>query len=390
MMRQTVLFAWLFSVACAPSEPATGTTALVDLPLLTLSEPTLQIGLVDGAEEYLFGSVEGVLRLEDGSVAVSDGGASKVSIYDSNGSYVASFGRAGQGPGEFRNLSRIYAHGTDSLRVLDRSTGRVSSFDVRGEYGGQTDGYDLSQDSTFSLDAWLYGRFWVDGALAASERARVKEALDRLPQPRLSPGYRIVRVARDGTFLIREPDTDPDGTRKWTAIDAAGVAVAVVHMPERFVPMDIYGGEILGRWTGESGVHLARAYQLQETDETRPVPAWLTGAESIVTLQVPPDPDELMQLMRGTIKQMATSQEIHYASNMTYTARLDSLEFEQPEGLEINFVMANSRGWAAVFTHPGMDRVCGLGYGYVVPPGWVPGMIVCAPEARPIADDEER
>ena len=130
------------------------------------------------------------------------------------------------------------------------------------------DGYDLSQDSTFSLDAWLYGRFWVDGALAASARTRVKAALDRLPQPRLSPGYRIVRMARDGTLFIREPDTDPDGTSEWTAIDAAGDAVAVVHMPDRFEPMDIYAGEMLGRWTGESGVHLVRAYQLQETDET--------------------------------------------------------------------------------------------------------------------------
>ncbi len=49
--------------------------------------------------------------------------------------------------------------------------------------------------------------------------------------------------------------------------------------------------------------------------------------------------------------------------------------------LEVDFVIANTRGWAAVFTHPGMDRVCALGYGYVVPPGWVPGMVICAPEA---------
>lgn len=385
MMRYAVLSVWLFAVACTPPEPATEATAPAELPLLTLSGPTLEIGLIDGDEEYLFGSVESVLRLEDGRVAVSDGGASRVSFYDSDGVFVGSFGRVGQGPGEFRNLSRIYAHGTDSLRVLDRSTRRVSTFDVHGEYGGQMDGYDLSQDSTFSLDAWLYGRFWVDGALAASARARVKAALDRLPQPRLSPGYRIVRMARDGTLFIREPDTDPDGTSEWTAIDAAGDAVAVVHVPDRFEPMDINAGEMLGRWTGESGVHLVRAYQLQETDETRPVPAWLTGAESIVTLEVPPDPDELLSLMKSTIKQMATRQEIHYSKNMSYTTRLDALEFEQPEGIEVNFVIANTRGWAAVFTHPGMDRVCGLGYGSEVPPGWVPGMVICAPEARTVA-----
>lgn len=382
MMRPTVLCVSLFVVACASSEPATDVTAPPELRLMTLSEPTLEIGLIDGDEHYLFASIESVVRLPDGRVAVSDGGSSRVSFYDSDGRFAGSFGREGEGPGEFRSLSRMYVHGTDSLRVLDRRTRRVSSFDAHGEYGGQVDGYDLSQDSTFSLDAWLYGRFWIDGALMAAERVRVKAALDGLPQPRLSPGYRTVRVARDGTLFIREPGTDPEGSSVWTAIDTTGVAVAVVHMPARFEPMDIYEGELLGRWTGESGVHFARAYELQETVQTRPMPAWLTGAESIVTLEVLPDPDELLRLMTASIKQMATRQEIHYSSNMTYTTRLDSLEFEQPEGLEVDFVIANARGWAAVFTHPGMDRVCALGYGFVVPPGWVPGMVICAPEAR--------
>ena len=389
-MRNPMLSVGLLAVAaCAPSEPGSDTSAPVELPLLTLSEPTLEIGLVDGDEEYLFGAIESVLRLEDGRVAVSDGGTSKVSFYDSEGVFVSSFGGTGDGPGEFRSLSRLYAHGTDSLRALDRRTGFVSSFDVNGEYGGQIDGYDLSRDSTFSLDAWLYGRFWVDGALEASERVRVKKALDRLPPPRLSPGYRVVRVARDGTLFVREPGLSLDGTREWTAIDAAGGAVAVVHMPDRFEPMDIYAGEMLGRWTDESGVDFARVYQVQETDEVRPVPAWLMGAESAITMEVPPDPDELMELMGGAIRQMASKQEMHYASNMTYTTRLDALEFEQPQGLEVDFVMANARGWAAVFTHPGMDRVCALAYGFVVPPGWTPGSVICAPEARtaPAADE---
>ena len=389
-MRNPMLSVWLLAAtACASSEPGSDTSAPAELPLLTLSEPTLEIGLVDGDEAYLFGAIESVLRLADGRVAVSDAGTSKVSFYDSEGMFVGSFGGTGDGPGEFRSLSRLYAHGTDSLRALDRRTGLISSFDVNGEYGGQIDGYELSQDSTFTLDAWLYGRFWVDGALEASQRVRVKEALDRLPPPRLSPGYRAVRVARDGTLFVREPALSADGTREWTAIDEAGDAVAVVRMPDRFEPMDIYAGEILGRWTGESGVDFARVYQVQETDEVRPAPSWLSGTESIVTMEVPPDPDELLQLMRGAIRQMASKQEMHYASNMTYTTRLDALEFEQPEGLEVDFVIANARGWAAVFTHPGMDRVCALAYGSVVPPGWTPGSVICAPETRTAPNADE-
>ena len=36
---------------------------------------------------------------------------------------------------------------------------------------------------------------------------------------------------------------------------------------------------------------------------------------------------------------------------------------------------------AAVFTHPAIDRICGLGYGYTVPPGWPNGAVVCGPPA---------
>jgi hypothetical protein len=33
-----------------------------------------------------------------------------------------------------------------------------------------------------------------------------------------------------------------------------------------------------------------------------------------------------------------------------------------------------------VFTHPGLDRVCALAYGFNVPPGWLPGSVLCSPE----------
>jgi hypothetical protein len=36
--------------------------------------------------------------------------------------------------------------------------------------------------------------------------------------------------------------------------------------------------------------------------------------------------------VRGAIRQMASAQEIHYASHMTYTTETDSLTWERPEG----------------------------------------------------------
>jgi hypothetical protein len=114
------------------------------------------------------------------------------------------------------------------------------------------------------------------------------------------------------------------------------------------------------------------------------VPGWLRGDESAVTSEAAPDEAELTSLMVGAIKSMATAQEIHYSRNLSYTPSIAALdEFEEPEGVGVDFVAANTRGWSAVFTHPAIDRVCGLAYGFDIPPGWTPGMVVCGPVTGP-------
>jgi hypothetical protein len=367
------------ATACGPAEPSGSVPDA--LPLLTLSEPTLEIGVLDGDEAYTFAAIASVLRLEDGSIAVSDGGTTRIALYDERGAFLRDFASRGEGPGEFRSLSRIYRHGSDSLMAVDNNTARVSVFDLGGEYARGLDGVDLSGDTTFRLDSWLHGRFWVDGALDSATRSRARAVLDRLPPPRSEPGYRAVRVDRAGGLWIREPDASATATT-WTRLGAEGTPNAVVEMPARFVPLDITGDELLGRWLGPTDVHFVRAYGLVETGETRPVPDWLQGADSVAVAATPaPDDEELMALMRGAIRSMASAQEIHYSSAYTYTTAIDSLRFEPPEGLGVAFTHAHPRGWAAVFTHPSVDRLCGLAYGADAPPGWVPGAIMCGPRS---------
>lgn len=384
-MRRSFLPVAAVLVACAaPEQREAGPPT--ELALYELSAPTLEIGVLDGAEEYLFGSIESVLRLGDGTVAVSDASNSRISVFDGAGTFLRSWGREGDGPGEFRSLSRLYLHGPDSILALDRRTSGLSAFALDGSPGRQLDGIELSEDSTFTLDSWLYGRFWVDGALTAESRASVRATIDRLPPPRLSPGYRSVRVARDGRLWIREPG-ETSGMRLWTQVEPGGRPLAVVEAPTSFQPLDVLEEEVLGLWLGESDVNFVRAYRLADSGGVRSVPAWLTGAESAVSSQVPPDEEELLDLMRQSIRMMASAQEIHYSDHYSYTTLIDSLtRFEQPEGIEIDFTIGNARGWGAVFTHPSLDRVCGLAYGYNIPPGWVPGQIVCGPESsgRPV------
>ena len=46
--------------------------ALRDPDLRLADAPRLRVGIVDGPLEYIFGSVTGAVRLEDGSIVVAD------------------------------------------------------------------------------------------------------------------------------------------------------------------------------------------------------------------------------------------------------------------------------------------------------------------------------
>jgi len=365
----------LVAGGCSDS-PETGLPS--ELPLLTVGEPTLEIGVVDGADEYLFGAIASVVSLSDGSIAVSDAGSSRITVYDHDGVFQRRWGQRGDGPAEFQNLSRLYPLGTDSLLAANGFVARVSVFHVDGTFGRALPAVELTGDPVFSLDSWLHGRFWVDGPLTEEERAPVRAVLDALPSPRSAPGYRSVQVDADGRFWIREPGSGTDVT--WTRLRNDGRPEAVVTLPGRFRPTWASGDELLGVWLGEADVHFARRYPIVATGRSWPMPAWLTGSESAVTTDAVPDDEELMALIRGSIKQMASRQEIHYSEHYSYTTEVDALEgFEKPEGLEVHFTVGNTRGWAAVFSHAAVDRLCGLAYGSDVPPGWTPGMVLCGP-----------
>jgi hypothetical protein len=89
-------------------------------------EPLLAIGVVDGDPEYELASVSGAIRLDDGTIAVADGGAGEIRFFDAEGIHIRSVGRRGGGPGEFRHLTLFDRHGADSLLVWDGILNRGS------------------------------------------------------------------------------------------------------------------------------------------------------------------------------------------------------------------------------------------------------------------------
>ena len=114
------------------AQEAVESAAPRDADLTLADEPLLQVGIVDGPLEYIFGNVTGGVRLEDGSVVVADEQSANLRRYDANGRHVWTSGRAGEGPGEYRGLRLLRNCPGAPLTVFDWSLDRVTELDVDG------------------------------------------------------------------------------------------------------------------------------------------------------------------------------------------------------------------------------------------------------------------
>ncbi|MFC1660307.1 hypothetical protein ACFL3S_02425 [Gemmatimonadota bacterium] len=89
-------------------------------------EPFLSIGSVDGDEDTSLFRVERGHRLADGGIAIVNGGAHEIRVFDGSGSLVSTFGREGDGPEEFRDIRLAGVVGRDTLVLVDVSRKRLA------------------------------------------------------------------------------------------------------------------------------------------------------------------------------------------------------------------------------------------------------------------------
>ncbi len=89
-------------------------------------EPYLSIGTFQGDSLYQMFQVQGASRLADGSLAVANGGSGEVRVYDTQGRFISSHGRKGEGPGEFQRPALVGVLGADTLVVVDNQLRRIS------------------------------------------------------------------------------------------------------------------------------------------------------------------------------------------------------------------------------------------------------------------------
>ena len=105
------------------------------LPWRIGPEPTMSIGVLEGEEPYMLLHAFHAARLSDGRIVVANSGTSEVRMFDASGTHLLTWGRPGEGPGEFMGLIHAGPWPGDSIVTWFTSGRRISIFDSDGNYG---------------------------------------------------------------------------------------------------------------------------------------------------------------------------------------------------------------------------------------------------------------
>ncbi len=127
------------SAAGATRRDTVGDTIIVhnaDVPAAQALAPLteeLSIGRLEGEEVYQFGYVFEVVAGPDGSIYAWDQQVPALRKYDANGVFVKQFGRAGDGPGEYRQITGMVTRPDGRLYTWDPAAGRLTIYSPDGE-----------------------------------------------------------------------------------------------------------------------------------------------------------------------------------------------------------------------------------------------------------------
>ncbi len=156
----------------------------------------VSIGMLDGPEEYIFGQVVSLALGADGAIYVMDRQVPALRVYNPDGSYRTTFGREGEGPGEYKRPDGglgILSDGRILLR--DPANGRIQVYSPEGE----------------SLESWrIRGNFNTSRRMIVDREDRAHAVILLDPEASvLEWKMGLVRIHPDGTpgDTLEIPDT---------------------------------------------------------------------------------------------------------------------------------------------------------------------------------------
>jgi hypothetical protein len=97
-------------------------------------EPEVTIGELEGADEYMLGRIRSLAVAEDGTIYAVDQQVPALRVYNPDGTYKATFGREGGGPGEYNRPDGGLAVLSDGRVVLrDPGNARLTVYSPAGD-----------------------------------------------------------------------------------------------------------------------------------------------------------------------------------------------------------------------------------------------------------------
>ncbi|MDE2875094.1 MAG: 6-bladed beta-propeller [Gemmatimonadota bacterium] len=196
--------------------------------------PEASIGELDGADEYLFGTIRSIAVDDDRTVYVLDSQAQEVRVFDSEGTYLRTLGGPGEGPGEFTRAEAVALLPDGRLVVRDAGIKQIKVF------GPGPD----------EVDQWPYS---MSGAMSYSMNPIFTDAHGRTfqtdpggwtPEGGFGPD-RIIVLGPDGTHL----DTIPE---PWGDYEEPMLEWERMSFPVPFSPY--------GHWAVNPAGHLISAF----------------------------------------------------------------------------------------------------------------------------------
>lgn len=182
-----------------------------------------------------FGAPEGVAVDADGNVYVSDTLNDRVEIFDADGAFISTFGKAGDGPGYFARPKGIAVDGDGHIWVADEMQDRLQVFNREGQlltYIGQGHG-DLpgqfqalvgvavdKKNRVFTTEQYP-GRLqmfqYVSDVEAANEKQQHEKDMQKAAEGRRKPGQPGAAGQQPGAAGPQQPQPGAAGPEQQKA-----------------------------------------------------------------------------------------------------------------------------------------------------------------------------
>ena len=228
------------------------------------TSPTVTIGTAEGEEKYQLYRVFGARRLSDGRIAVVNQGSQQLRFYDQQGEFVGETGRAGEGPGEFRDAFYLWVLPGDTVWVGDYRPWRFLVFgpDRQWVRTVQANPMYINTALTSVLD---------DGRFILAERPRSTQTGTQFELIHLT-----VAIHAASGSLIDTIGTFPNG--RWGRLETDPSSLTLYPMFESFAVVTGTGTHVVVAHTSEPEFSILAA-----ADEIRLVQIvrWTTGDRAI-------------------------------------------------------------------------------------------------------------